>query len=361
VYWTLYRLARNYSGLVKNHSWDWYLRQAYKTGLAMKEHCGSDDFLSLSQFGLMVGSVFPEILADLQREGWTAEAGEYEAFMKSRADIWNSLDYPFGSEMPWDSTGQEEVYLWCKHFGLDDKADVTLNAVKAYMPSLPSWGYHGNGRRYFDSAVYGKWRLIARESHHYGSSLNAIPLLHDYRRNPDDFHQLQAGYGGTMGILANIDSNGFGTMCFIADPERMAPEPYSSDFGCAFYGYAYNAASYMVFHPDFGRLGFGCYVWRTENTIHVTPHDAFRRRIYLQPQRLWLTLDSGMFKQVDINLAKKTIEVTLEPGNEFTPNARLRIEQFSDGKRIKPKGRFKQERGAWVIPLSEKETRVTLR
>ena len=69
------------------------------------------------------------------------------------------------------------------------------------------------------------------------------------------------------------------------------------------------------------------------------------------------------FKQVDINLEKKTIEVTFEPGNDFTPNARLRIEQF-DGdavKKLKPKGRYTEERGAWVIPLSKKETRVILR
>ena len=30
--------------------------------------------------------------------------------MKRRADRWNADAYPFGSEMAWDSTGQEEIH-----------------------------------------------------------------------------------------------------------------------------------------------------------------------------------------------------------------------------------------------------------
>ncbi len=31
AYWSMYRVARNHSGLVTNHPWDWYLEQAYQT------------------------------------------------------------------------------------------------------------------------------------------------------------------------------------------------------------------------------------------------------------------------------------------------------------------------------------------
>src|SRR6185503_18131956 len=31
AYWSMYRLARNHQGLVSNHSWEWYLDQAYET------------------------------------------------------------------------------------------------------------------------------------------------------------------------------------------------------------------------------------------------------------------------------------------------------------------------------------------
>ncbi len=95
--------------------------------------------------------------------------------------------YPFGSEMAWDSTGQEEVFAWCKYFGADEKAEVSLNSILGYMPTVPHWGYNGNARRYWDFLYGGKLRRIERQLHHYGSGLNAIPVLSEYRENPDDF------------------------------------------------------------------------------------------------------------------------------------------------------------------------------
>ena len=83
----------------------------------------------LAVFGQMEGDIFLEILTDLKREGWKEQADNLEAKMRTRADRWRKEAYPFGSEMPWDSTGQEEVYAWTKYFGYDDKAEVTLNAI----------------------------------------------------------------------------------------------------------------------------------------------------------------------------------------------------------------------------------------
>jgi hypothetical protein len=40
-------------------------------------------------------------------EGWKEQCDYIEAAMKLRADRWNADAYPFGSEMAWDSTGQE--------------------------------------------------------------------------------------------------------------------------------------------------------------------------------------------------------------------------------------------------------------
>ena len=35
--------------------------------------------------------------------------------MRTRATRWDSEETPFGSEMAWDSTGQEGVYYWSKY------------------------------------------------------------------------------------------------------------------------------------------------------------------------------------------------------------------------------------------------------
>ena len=98
--------------------------------------------------------------------------------MKRRADRWKADAYPFGSEMAWDSTGQEEIYAWTTHFGYHDKALVSLSSILGYMPTVPHWGYNGNARRYWDF-FYGAapGGTTERQIHHYGSGLNAIPAL----------------------------------------------------------------------------------------------------------------------------------------------------------------------------------------
>ena len=44
-----------------------------------------------------------------------------------------------GSEMPWDSTGQEEIYTWCRYFGADEKALVTLNPKYPMLTGVNSF------------------------------------------------------------------------------------------------------------------------------------------------------------------------------------------------------------------------------
>jgi hypothetical protein len=115
----------------------------------------------------MEGDILVALLEDLKREAWREKAGIIEKLMKERADRWKQEPYPFGSEMAWDSTGQEEVYAWCKYFGYDDKALVSLNSIIGYMPTVPHWGYKGNARRYWDFLYGGKIRRIERQLHHY--------------------------------------------------------------------------------------------------------------------------------------------------------------------------------------------------
>jgi hypothetical protein len=64
--------------------------------------------------GLMEETVFGELLKDLTREGWILQANNIIANMSVRANFWETLAVPFGSEMAWDSTGQEGVYYWSK-------------------------------------------------------------------------------------------------------------------------------------------------------------------------------------------------------------------------------------------------------
>ena len=109
AYWALYRVARAHPDLVETHTWDWYLDHAFNTVIR-----GMERDVGYNRLGLMGETVFGEILADLTREELTSDANTLFEAMRSRAEEWDTLEVPFGSEMAWDSTGQEGVYYWSR-------------------------------------------------------------------------------------------------------------------------------------------------------------------------------------------------------------------------------------------------------
>ena len=360
AYWVMYRLARNHNGLVTSHPWQWYLEQAAHTSIAMTQFAPG-----LARFGQMEGDIFLDILLDLKRENMTELANDLEAKMRSRADKWKEEAYPFGSEMPWDSTGQEEVYAWTKYFGYKDKADVTLNAILGYMPTVPHWGYNGSARRYWDF-IYGasaKYSRIERQLHHYGSGINAIPVLSEYRDHPDDFYLLRIGYGGATGAITDIDQEGFLAPAFHGFPDMLRPDPVSGDDGPNFFGHAETTAAYLVNHPEFGWVAFGGNLSHRGANEHLVPLDSARTRIYVAPVGLWLTLDAGTFAAADFNPQTHTVRLQLSAADAYTPSARLRVEQPAPVKGIgkyQPTQTFTQERGAFVVPLQQQASWITL-
>jgi hypothetical protein len=108
VYWSLYRVARAYPDIIAR-GWEWYLVQAQRTVVRIREKD-----VGYTDVGLMGETVFGAILKDLGHEGKTAMAMELEGLMRMRAELWTSQEVPYGSEMAWDSTGQEGVYYWTR-------------------------------------------------------------------------------------------------------------------------------------------------------------------------------------------------------------------------------------------------------
>ncbi len=364
AYWSMYRLARNHNGLVTSHSWKWYLDQAYQTTKFMfGRNADGSRRVEYVELGLMEGDIFLALLDDLKREGWTKQAAFVEALMKERADRWKQEAYPFGSEMAWDSTGQEEVYAWCRYFGYDDKALVSLNSILGYMPTLPHWGYNGNARRYWDFLYGGKLRRIERQLHHYGSGLNAIPVLAHFRQHPEDDYLLRTGYGGMMGALSNIDREGFASAAFHSFPSTLKWDAYSGDYGPNFFGHALNTATYVINHSEFGWQAFGGNLRMEGDRVRVQPRDSFRMRVYIAPFGLWLTLDAGTFESIYMDPRTRAVRIGLSRSTPETPKARLRIEQPARVTGIgsyRPRGRLREERGAFTVPLSDTITWVEL-
>ncbi|WP_297094591.1 DUF5695 domain-containing protein [uncultured Draconibacterium sp.] len=356
AYWVMYRLARNYEGLVSQQTWDWYLMSAYQTSMAMMELAPY-----YAQFGQMEGSVFVHILDDLKAEGMWEYARKLEGVMKGRADHWASLNYPFGSEMPWDSTGQEEVYMWSRYFGYGEKAETTLKAILAYMPTIPHWAYNGNARRYWDFLYGGKLSRVERQIHHYGSALNAIPVLYEYKEHPEDLYLLRVGYGGLMGSISNITEDGFAPAAFHSFPSTLKNDPISGDYGSGYYGYAVNTSTYLMHNDEFGWLAFGGNITENDDVVRVDLTTAAKSGVYVAPLKMWVTLDAGKFKAFTYNPSTGKVVVELEEANDYTPNAYLRIKSFDEETVASAVADLeKNERGQYVIPLKSEVVEVAL-
>jgi len=140
-------------------------------------------------------------------------------------------------------------------------------------------------------------------------------------------------------------------VAFHSFPSALKWDPYTGDYGPNFFGHAFNVATYVIDHPEFGWQAFGGNVSVKGDWVNVQPLDSFRRRVYLAPLGLWLTLDAGTFDRVSINTRSNVVRITLSPAGAFTPNARLRIQQPAKFGTYAPRQKFVNERDAFTIPL----------
>ena len=246
-----------------------------------------------------------------------------------------------------------------RYFGHERQAAMTREVILGYDPALPSWGYNGNARRYWDFLYGGKLRRIERQIHHYGSALNAVPLFDAYRANPDDFHLLRVAYGGLLGSLTNIDERGFGSAAFHSWPDQMRFDPLTGDYGMGFFGHAYATASYLVNHPVFGWLSFGGNVTRDGDVVRLLPNDSARARLSVAPARLWITLAAGKIESADYSVADGSVTLAIAPADANTPAARMILETSGRPTDFVPPGAT-LERGMLTIPLGAGTTLIKI-
>ncbi|KAI1333659.1 hypothetical protein F5Y15DRAFT_430728 [Xylariaceae sp. FL0016] len=280
TYWALYRVGRTHPRMLTQKSWKWYLSQAYETLVYCFRTTNGTHLQPLWDVGLMGEIAFGEILKDLYREGWTQEAERPRGCMLERASVWMDTAIPYGIELGWDCTGEEGVYYWAQYFGDEATVGKTVPTITGYAPLIAHWGYNGNARRYWDFQFDGKLDRIERQIHHYGSTLNALPLLEYIRTVPANSTQYltRLAFGGHFAAI------------------------YSGDYGPAFAGLVHGSACYVVDDPELGLTAYYGVLNETGpgKPYSVEPRDALRRRLYVQPLDVFIELDAGAIESVEL-------------------------------------------------------------
>ena len=188
----------------------------------------------------------------------------------------------------------------------------------------------------------------------FAKKLNAIPVLDNYRENPEDLHLLKVGYGGLLGAVSNITEDGFGAAAFHSWPSTLEIDYLSGDYGSNFYGYAINSSAYLVEDAELGYLAFGGNLTEEKNSVTMQLTTAAKNAVFVQPLALWITLDAGAVQQVSFDKKTKEVQLRLAPKTEITPFAYVNLpEEYALD--------YEKVRGAYKIPLQAKPITLTLK
>ena len=233
----------------------------------------------------------------------------------------------------------------------------------ATIPTIPHWGYNGSARRYWDFIFAAQGQTAGTPTPSLWLGPERHSLAGEYREHPDDFYLLRVGYGGTMGALTDIDQEGFASAAFHGFPDMLRHDPITGDYGPNFFGHAWNTATYIVDHPGF-RLGGIRRQYHDQGRYGASHASRFdRSRVYVASLGLWLTLEAGTFESVEVNSRSGAVRVGLSGASQFTPEARLRVEQPAKVTGVgtyRPATALKSERGAYVLPLKKGTTWIEL-
>ncbi|EKG17342.1 Glycoside hydrolase family 43 [Macrophomina phaseolina MS6] len=365
LYWGLYRAGRAVPGvLVREAEPVAYLRSAYETVMFMMGTDASGNHrVGYWDVGQMGETVYGHVLEDLRAEGLDEEAGRLEDAMRTRAQLWATQEDPFGSEMAWDSTGQEGVYYWTKYFNDTASADKAVASIIGYMPTVAHWGWNGNARRYWDFIYGGKLARLERQIHHYGSGLNALPLLSAYRSDPTSLYLLRVGHAGNTAPLSNIDEDGFAAAAFHSWPDTLAWDAYSGDYGPGFLGHVLGSATYLVEDPVYGWVAFGGNVNIVSGeggSIDVEPRDAARKRLFVAGLGAYVQLDAGVVESFSYVPAEKRVVLRVKGKGEYgeaAASAVVTVEQSAVVEGVGEVGvttsGLERAKGGWVVDLSD--------
>ena len=221
---------------------------------------------------------------------------------------------------------------------------------------------------FFRDNIYGgKLMRIERQIHHYGSGLNALPLISQFTSDPSDIYLLRVGFAGLSGPLSNIDEGGFAAASFHSFEDTLKWDGYSGDYGPNFVGHALNSGAFLIEHPTFGWQVFGGKVTsKSATSVQVQVLDSVRRRIFIASTGTLFTLDAGAFSAFTFNPRTNAVTVTVVPAPENAPNAasapraRIVVTQTTDAvNSMTPSSTLQQDAGAWVVPFRSGKATVT--
>jgi len=398
MYFSMYKVARDYPALKTRLTKEEYLERAYRTAIAMYVYPLEVDGWTAEETGLMNERVVPEIVDELERTGKAQWAQRLRLHWerKTKNFVSGKIDL-FGSEYPFDTTGFETTHAmadWAlprsvteeDHFGLPRRWPMTRpQTLKFYEQQLrynfscrgtiePTYFHFGSdyrGRNYAAVLSYmsqmGGWSILDHALYHAD----------------DPWYDLRVGYGSVLSSWAVINSGdaesnyGYwfpgesldGTACGVYEPlpfgttwlgqeHRGGMWYYSGEADCGFFAGVRAMATVFAKDPLFGWTTYGgnCEIGE-DGVCEVTSLDGVGRRFHVLSDkvRLHLLLEQGKIGTVKVSDEGCRIEIPLDTAREKGAQLMLQlwdqmghsVELMADGKPVALYG----EHGETVLPI----------
>jgi hypothetical protein len=359
MYFSMYRIARDYPGIKMKLDRASYLERAYGTALGMFTIPMRVVGWSPYETGFYNEVVIPQLIEEPDRVGKHDEAAQLRTHWEKKVTYFVSGNPNlFGSEYAFDSTGFESTQaiaryaldhpttpgitpeaatkfattqvranLFCRgviekayyYYGSDYRAGAGDAFTLSYMSPMGGWGV-------LNHALYDRREPDATIRLGYASFLSAWSLMNTGTRETGFGYWFpgEANDGGTGG---GFEPAAYG-MTWLGQPHHRGPWYYSSETDLGYCGALRTAATIVADDPVFGRFCFGGEMRAEKGSLHIVPRDGVRRRLYLRAagQQIDLELTGARFaKEEPIQWSTERQEFVFTVETETTTGGEVQI------------------------------------
>lgn len=313
MYFSMYRIARDYPGIKLKLAPATYLERAYGTALALFTIPMEVTGWSAYHTGFYNEVVIPQVIDELDRVGKHDEASKLRAHWEKKvASFVSGKPDLFGSEYAFDSTGfestaaiaryafdhpftpgitpeatrkfdQEQIRdnLFCRgvvekayyYYGSDYRGGAGDSFTLSYMSPMGGWGV-------LNHALYDRREADATIRLGYASFLSSWALMNTGTE--------ESGYGYWFPSKENDGATGGGfepaahSMTWLGQMLNRGAWYYSCETDLGYCGALRTAATIVADDPVFGRFCFGGEMREEKASLHIIPRDGLRRRLHLR-------------------------------------------------------------------------------
>ncbi|HEY6852400.1 MAG TPA: DUF5695 domain-containing protein [Terracidiphilus sp.] len=313
MYFSMYRIARDYPGLKMKLDRATYLERAYGTALGMFTIPMRVTGWSAYETGFYNEVVIPRLIEELDSVAKHHEAAQLRTHWERKVAFFVSGGPNlFGSEYAFDSTGFESTQaiaryaidhpttpgiapeaatkfattqiranLFCRgvvekayyYYGSDYRGGAGDAFTLTYMSAMGGWGV-------LNHALYDRREPDATIRLGYASFLSVWSLMNTGTPETGFGYWFpgEANDGGTGG---GFEPAAYG-MTWLGQPHHRGPWYYSSETDLGYCGALRSASTIVADDPVFGRFCFGGETRAEKASLHIIPRDGVRRRLHLR-------------------------------------------------------------------------------